>query len=193
MPRRLKYKEEFYEAYKLHIRGFATGQIRASFENPLMETSSKIDAKTINNWRRKYGDKNFPIDEAWHWSKSDEYENWGLPYMSSAEIEKNSDYYWEYMDRYGYRLDKFNKRFPLQPSVREMKYINLLFVLGNGAWDMDVIMERARDYARTEFCVEIGEYEKEAMEKHNEELDMELFYRKYLSRREARKEDDNES
>ena len=153
MPRRLKYKEEFYEAYKLHIRGFATGQIRDSFENPLMETT-RIDAKTINNWKnKKYNDLTLPADEPWHWTKCGEYESSGLPYLGSANIEQNADFYWEYMDRYGYRLDKFGNRYPVLPSVREMKHIYLLFVLGNGVWDMDDVIERARDYARVEFCV----------------------------------------
>mgnify|MGYP004362049097 CR=1 FL=1 len=153
LPRRLKYKEEFYEAYKLHVRGFANGEIRDSFQNPLIKTSSKIDAKTVNNWKKKYRDVKLRADGAWHWSKSDEYENWGLPYLSSEEIEKNTDYYWEYMDNYCRRLDKFGKRYPLQPSVREMKYINLLTVLAKGVWNLEKVVERARDYARVEFCV----------------------------------------
>jgi hypothetical protein len=131
-------------------------------------------------------------DEAWHWSKSDEYESWGLPSLSSAEIEKNADYYWEYMDTYCRRLDKFGKRYPLQPSVKEMKYINLLSVLAKGVWNMEKVVERAIDYARVEFCVEIGEYKKEAMEKHNEELDLELWWGKYAEMREER-EKQNES
>ena len=49
-------------------------------------------------------------------------------------------------------------------------------------------IEKARDYARTEFCVEIGEYKKEDMDKHNEEVELELFYRKYRHRREEREE-----
>ena len=163
-------------------------EIRDSFQNPLIKTSSKIDAKTVNNWKKKYRDVKLRADGAWHWSKSDEYENWGLPYLSSEEIEKNTDYYWEYMDNYCRRLDKFGKRYPLQPSVREMKYINLLTVLAKGVWNLEKVVERARDYARVEFCVEIGEYTKEDMDKHNEEVELELFYRKYRQRREEREE-----
>jgi len=57
---------------------------------------------------------------------------------------------------------------------------------------MDEVMERARDYARTEFCVEIGEYDKEAMEEHSEQLDEELWRKKYSHIRDER-EEQNES
>ncbi len=57
---------------------------------------------------------------------------------------------------------------------------------------MEKVVERARDYARVEFCVEIGVYKKEAMDKHNEELDLELWWGKYAGMREER-EEQNES
>ncbi len=173
MPRALKYKEEFYEAYKLHVRGFPTGLIRDSFENPLMETSSNIDAKTINNWKRKYGESVKEIDKAWHWSKSDE-----------ADIEKNMSFYWDYISEYCSKPDKFGHPYPTMPSSREMKYISLLSVLAKGVWDTKGVLDKAREYARTEFCVEIGESTEKAMDKLNEGVNLSLWWAKYSNKQE---------
>ena len=193
MPRRLQYKEEFYEAYKLHVRGLATGLIRDSFENPDMTTSEKIDVKTINNWKRKWKEhEDLDIDESWDWSKADEYETAGLPSLSGADIERNVAYYWEYLRTYLPSYDKFSNIYPTRASVREMKYINLFTVLGKGVWDLKEVMERAREYARTEFLMEFGEYDQKEWQKYRWKLDEDLWRAKYRAMNQE-KEDINES
>ena len=192
LPRRLKYKEEFYEAYKLHIRGFATGQIRDAFKNPHMATSDEVDVKTINNWKRKWREHDdLDIDESWDWSKADEYETAGLPSLSSADIERNVAYYLEYLSTYLPSYDKFHNIYPTRASVREMKYINLFTVLGKDLWDLKEVMERARDYARTEFLMEFGEYDQKEWQKYRWDFDEELWWAKYRAMNQE-KEDNNE-
>tara|TARA_A100001037_G_scaffold124512_1_gene113020 strand:- start:256 stop:483 length:228 start_codon:yes stop_codon:yes gene_type:complete len=69
-------------------------------------------------------------------------------------------------------------------TTKRNERLYLLTVLAKGVWNLEKVVERARDYARVEFCVEIGVYKKEAMDKHNEELDLELWWGKYAGMRE---------
>ena len=173
MPRRLKYRTEFYEGYKLYKLGKAVGEIRDVLRDSYK--FSAVDVKTVNNWRNKWKKYEESIsgssadwDMPWLWEKCDEYGAYCKPSEVNT-IQMTMSYRFEY-------FNKYSPSQQIKPSVREIKYLYLLNAIDSNVWKEGELLNYSRKFAMTEFCIESGEIAVTNIESLREELDKHLYH-----------------
>ena len=168
MAKTLQLPDEFYETYKLISIGRSVGEIRNSISHA--QGCQTVNVRTVNNWKNKFhelaNDKSCPlvygkehIDMPWLWEKFDSYSEYGI-----------SSHLMPLADVMNHRL-VYSRMHGSNPSIREIKYIDLLGHISQGAWSEEDVVTLGRRFAMTEFAVACGELAASAIQAVRNEID----------------------
>ena len=163
MPKKLTMPEEFFEAFKLSKEGLSSKDIAEKMEKA---SYKPITDRTVRNWEEKYTayeeQSGGELDEPWLWDKCEEYGKHGIP----SNIEA--------IRRIMSHREAYIEQFDTKPSVREVKYIYLLFNIGENQWGVDDVVQKARRFAMGEFAVNAGGLGEDYVANIRKELDAEI-------------------
>ena len=168
MAKTLQLPDEFYETYKLLCTGRSVGEIRDSINHA--QGFQTVNVRTLNNWKNKFlalvydkssflSDEKEHIDMPWLWEKFESYSEYGI-----------SSHLMPLADVMNHRL-VYSRMHGSNPSIREIKYIDLLGHISQGAWSEEDVVTLGRRFAMTEFAVACGELAASAIEAVRNEID----------------------